>query len=280
MLAAQPFSISVSIDGATKATFEALRRQSNFAVVHANLRRFHAHARDAGTCFSLSVCLMSQNWHEMVDILRLAEELDCDCFINTVTDPVGCSLYALPEDEQRRIADALEQAAEAAGNTIARNRAHLLHEVASLRRHAQLELRRRLANVRRAPLLEEPVEPMASPLLERAWKLLVQGRHAEALEALRAAEAAPDAAWLDPVRALHFAAQLTLQTGDALKARERFKRLLLMRPGHPDFRIGRAWAAQALGAVDFARSEAAAVLCDHPDHAGARHLATLLSPSP
>jgi len=75
---------------------------------------------------------------------------------------------------------------------------------------------------------------------------------------------------------LHLAAQLALETGDALKARERFERLLLLRPGHPDFRIGGAWAACAFGSVDFARREAAAVLRDHPGHAGALHLATLL----
>jgi MoaA/NifB/PqqE/SkfB family radical SAM enzyme len=276
-LAAQPFSITVSVDGATKETFESIRRQSDFEQVHANLRRFHAHARAEGNWFNLAFCLMRQNWRELVDVFRLAEELGCECYINTVTDPPGCSIYSLTEEEQQRIADALEQAAADAGASIARNREHLLHEVASLRRHATLGLRQRIAEVRRLPVVSvAPArEPVAAALVDRAWQLLAERRYKEAFDAVAAAGAAHDSATIDPARTIHLAAQLALETGDALRAAERFDRLLLMRSGHPDFRVGRAWAALLLGERQRARDEAEAVLRERPDHAGARHLAAM-----
>lgn len=304
VLAGLPFSVSVSVDGATRETFEAIRRESDFAVVQTNLRRFRAYTRERGTDFTLCFCLMPQNWHEMVDVLLLAEELECPVWVNTVTDPANCSIFMLAEAEQLRIADALERANADAGERLRLNRGVLINEIASLRRHAEQKLGQQIRDVRQAAAVEwkERAEkahvaaaggagssttitvrarpPAAEPLIARAWAHLKAGRHSEAQADLEAIRQADDRASVDPVSLLHLAAQLALESGRLVEALDGFGQLVTRRPGHPDFRVGRAWAAFWLGHTAAALAEAQAVLALHPDHAGARHLRNEASSPP
>lgn len=108
VLAALPISLSISVDGATKATAESIRINMDFDVVTANVERFLAYTRRRGTYFSLTYCLMRQNWHEFGAYLQYAERLGVEVFVNTVIDPVSCSLYTLPPAELAAIVARLE----------------------------------------------------------------------------------------------------------------------------------------------------------------------------
>lgn len=109
VLEALPLSIAVSLDGVTKQTFEHVRRRAKFEVVIANLHRFHAYTRKRATQFRINFCLMRQNWHELGDLLLFAEHLDCEVCVNTVVDPLQCSLFALPEQELSRVIHSLDK---------------------------------------------------------------------------------------------------------------------------------------------------------------------------
>jgi tetratricopeptide (TPR) repeat protein len=88
-----------------------------------NLRRFHDYTRRRGTSFHIAFCLMRQNWHEFLDLLRLAEELDCDVVVNTVIDPSYCSLFTLPTHELRVVVAELDRQNLQATAELRRNRA-------------------------------------------------------------------------------------------------------------------------------------------------------------
>jgi MoaA/NifB/PqqE/SkfB family radical SAM enzyme/Flp pilus assembly protein TadD len=128
-----PLSFTVSIDGATKQTYEKIRVNSNYEENVANVRRFREYARRSNAFFSIAFCLMRQNWHEFVDLLLFAESLDCPVFVNTVIGPPSCSLYTLKQEDLRRIADEIENKGRSVESLLKLNQAVWLENVNKLR---------------------------------------------------------------------------------------------------------------------------------------------------
>lgn len=111
-LAALPFTIAVSLDGASREVVERVRRGADFDVVLANARRFADHCARNGRPFALTYCLMAVNWQDFPAFLHLADDLGADVHVNTVMWPAHLSLYALPLDELRTVVDALGAAGD------------------------------------------------------------------------------------------------------------------------------------------------------------------------
>ncbi len=90
-------SIVVSLDGASAATFDAIRVGARFEQVIENLDRF----RDAvgHQYVSLAHCLMTTNWFEFADLLELAEGRDLFVGVNVVRFPAEASLYQLDAEQ-------------------------------------------------------------------------------------------------------------------------------------------------------------------------------------
>ncbi|MCA8941310.1 MAG: SPASM domain-containing protein, partial [Planctomycetes bacterium] len=103
-----PVHLSISVDGATKATAESIRLNMHFETVQSNVERFLDYTRRRGTGLSLTYCLMRQNWHEFGDYLKYAEDLGVTVFVNTVIHPPECSLYTLPVAELEGIVAELD----------------------------------------------------------------------------------------------------------------------------------------------------------------------------
>jgi len=103
-----PMSFAVSLDGATAATVESIRRGADFGTVMANLDRFQEHAARHGTDVTLTYCLMVDNWHELGDFLLLAEARGVETFVNTVITPFRLSVYKLPRPQLRAVIEELE----------------------------------------------------------------------------------------------------------------------------------------------------------------------------
>jgi MoaA/NifB/PqqE/SkfB family radical SAM enzyme/tetratricopeptide (TPR) repeat protein len=121
-LNAVPMHITVSIDGATKETYEMVRHRANFETVIANLHRFHSYTRERGTNFGISYCLMRQNWREVGDIVLLAEYLDCELTISMVAGPSNCTLFTLPIPELRHIVDQIAKMSDSLVPQLKRHR--------------------------------------------------------------------------------------------------------------------------------------------------------------
>jgi MoaA/NifB/PqqE/SkfB family radical SAM enzyme len=108
MLGTHEVAVSVSIDGATRRTFERVRIGANHGAVMANLRRFRERLRGDQLGLRLNFCLMKANWFEFADLLLLAEELDAPVWVTLVTEPRRLSLFHLRPHALERVIAGLE----------------------------------------------------------------------------------------------------------------------------------------------------------------------------
>jgi radical SAM protein with 4Fe4S-binding SPASM domain len=109
------FSIGVSLDGASRETIESVRVGADFDVVMGNVAWFRDYCERVGTGFGLTYCLMTVNWHEFADFLRLADDLGAGAAVNTVTNPPSLSLYGLPRHELDEVVATMAAQAPALG---------------------------------------------------------------------------------------------------------------------------------------------------------------------
>jgi MoaA/NifB/PqqE/SkfB family radical SAM enzyme len=95
-------SLVISLDGATRTTYEAIRRNASFDQVMTNLDYLSDYVSRRGTSLTLAACPLQENWRELRAIVDLAEARRASVFFNTVTRPVrsslaGCSTAQLDE---------------------------------------------------------------------------------------------------------------------------------------------------------------------------------------
>jgi MoaA/NifB/PqqE/SkfB family radical SAM enzyme len=109
ILAKASFEIAVSIDSIDKENYEQIRKNGNFDKVMENIRFFRDYCSARNTAFHLSYCPMVQNWHELPEVVALANKLDCPVFFNTVFYPRECSLAAMDLQEITNVITTLEQ---------------------------------------------------------------------------------------------------------------------------------------------------------------------------
>ena len=106
------YNIGISVDGATRETFEAIRYGGNFEQVLRHAAVIKSIADRKRTKVHFAVCVMRQNWREFPEIVRLAEQLGCPVNVNLVYHPTACSLYELPREELTAVRLYLERALE------------------------------------------------------------------------------------------------------------------------------------------------------------------------
>lgn len=114
--------LAVSIDGATAATYEAIRVGASYDRVIEIRDRMLAACRGYGGVFHLNYCLMRANWHELGLFLLQADELDVDANVIPVFGPDEHSLFTLSKDELRTIATDMGEQDRALGPRLGRNR--------------------------------------------------------------------------------------------------------------------------------------------------------------
>jgi MoaA/NifB/PqqE/SkfB family radical SAM enzyme len=102
-------SITVSVDGATEQTYEAIRVGATWEVLQQNLDRFQRACERSGTSFSLTHCLVVENWWELPEMVRWAARLGVPLYINTVTSPPASSLHHLTIPELAHVVTILER---------------------------------------------------------------------------------------------------------------------------------------------------------------------------
>lgn len=127
-----PMSFVVSLDAARADVYEAIRQGARFDEVMTNLRRFHRYTQERGAEFGIAYCHMRQNWQELADVLLLAEELDCDVSVNSVSSPAEMSLYALSRQDLAPIVAAMQRQTDALLPRLKRNAQVWLDQLARL----------------------------------------------------------------------------------------------------------------------------------------------------
>mgnify|MGYP006275764749 CR=1 FL=1 len=121
-------SFRLSIDGVTPGTYESIRVGASFERMRANVERFVEYGRRRGTDVGINHCLVRQNAHELLDLLRWADSLDVPVYVSVVRDDPrigsGGELFSIvrsSNEEIGRIADLLGAADEQAQQVLGRN---------------------------------------------------------------------------------------------------------------------------------------------------------------
>jgi MoaA/NifB/PqqE/SkfB family radical SAM enzyme/Flp pilus assembly protein TadD len=242
-----PTSISVSVDGATRETFEAIRVNGRFDEVMRNVRRFLEHARAHGTAFTLTHCLMRQNWHEFPQFLLLAEELGCEVWINTVIDPADSSLFALPPPELNRIADRLEEAGRSIVDGLKLNRAVWDNQLRNLRDNANERQARELAIVKEETTQSRlEIEGPNADHVTAAWNLVFADRMEEALAEARRTRPANRLYWKSVILRAHILRRMK----DFAGAEQELARSFELTGRRPEAYAERAWLRLEQGRID------------------------------
>jgi len=248
-----PVSISVSVDGATKATFEAIRVHGDFDGVMGNVRRFLDYTRAKGTTFNLTHCLMRQNWREFPEFLLLAEELGCEVWINTVIDPPESSLFALPPHELREVAARLEELGRPLLDRFVLNRAVWDNQVRNLRENADERLAKELEAVRdEARQSRLMLEGPAADIMTPAWALVRAGKFHEALDFVGRTPPTSPSYW----HVLVLRAHVMRRMGDHAAAERELDRSFELTTRRPEPYAERAWLRRDQGRVDEALADA------------------------
>ncbi len=108
-LEAMAADIVISLDAVSPEVLGQVRLHSRHARLMENIRRFKSYTDRKGTSLSFAYCLMVQTWFEFPDLLLFAENLRSRVFVNTVTEPAVCSVYALPAEELAEVVGRLER---------------------------------------------------------------------------------------------------------------------------------------------------------------------------
>jgi MoaA/NifB/PqqE/SkfB family radical SAM enzyme len=125
-----PMSFAVSMDGVRPETVESIRVNAKYEELMTNARRFRDYAEAKGTSFSLTYCLMRQNWREFGDYCAMGDDWGCNVSINTVRHPPEFGLYTLPAAELRKVLAAMEAEAANLDARLTRNRSVWFGELA------------------------------------------------------------------------------------------------------------------------------------------------------
>ena len=128
-----PMGFAVSMDGATKETVESIRVNAKYEEVMANARRFRDYAREHKTSFSITFCLMRQNWQEFGDYCLLGDSWDCPVGLNTVVQPPEFGIYSLPPEGLRKVLEGMEAQAPRLDKELKRNHAMWFGELERIR---------------------------------------------------------------------------------------------------------------------------------------------------
>ena len=137
-LRALKMNVTLSIDGATAETFEAIRVGADYAECWANVDRYLEVTRSYGGSVTINFCLMPQNWHEMGDLLLRADALDVQVDVIPVTFPLRFDILRMAPDQLRTAVEALESQDAAIGDRLGRNGPMWRAKLAWLRRRLEL----------------------------------------------------------------------------------------------------------------------------------------------
>lgn len=123
--------VSVSVDGWSASTFEAIRVGAAHSQVMANIAWFLEMARRRHTVVRFNHCVMRSNWHELHDVLAGADRLGIDVTVIDVRRPVSMSLHRADPAELGPVLDRMREQ-ERRGPTLGRNAGSWARELAAL----------------------------------------------------------------------------------------------------------------------------------------------------
>jgi MoaA/NifB/PqqE/SkfB family radical SAM enzyme len=102
------FHINISIDSLNQQNFENIRKNATFKVFKNNLDYFIRYSKQKKTSFNTCVCIMSNNYLDIIDIFKYANANDFNVYLNFVEVPKELSLRYLTKEELQKIVQYFE----------------------------------------------------------------------------------------------------------------------------------------------------------------------------
>lgn len=100
--------IVVSMDSVNPENYAAIRVGSSLDTVLANIEKFAAITRQKKTYLTLAACAMRQNWQDLPDLVRYANDNQFNIHFNIVWNPEHASLRFLSAYDLRDVAEFLK----------------------------------------------------------------------------------------------------------------------------------------------------------------------------
>lgn len=209
-LRALKMDVTLSIDGATRETFESIRVGADYDECWTNVDRYLAVTGEYGGVVTINFCLMPQNWHEFGELLLRADALDIQVDVIPVTFPLRFDILRMPLDDLRTAVESLEAQGREIEDRLGRNRPVWQAKVALLRRQLELAetdgLPVRIAG--RSAVSSEQLAALRAELRDWSGQDLLELRIEEGF--VQAVEAPPWAAPLDAHRWVGWASEVIL----------------------------------------------------------------------
>jgi MoaA/NifB/PqqE/SkfB family radical SAM enzyme len=101
------FSINVSIDAIDRQKYLAIRQNSDYENVMANIEYFNKYCKHHGTHFGIIPTPMRINWDQLPFLIKFANQLEAPVYFNTLITPLEYALWNLHPEELTKIIDNL-----------------------------------------------------------------------------------------------------------------------------------------------------------------------------
>jgi len=128
-----PVSVSVSMDGVTKETFEKIRINAKFERVCENMRRFRDFLAARKMTTAINFTMSRMNWKEFPDMLLFAEDEGVKINVLDLNFPENMSLYTLPSHLLSGVINQLELASKRIASRLTINASILETKIFELR---------------------------------------------------------------------------------------------------------------------------------------------------
>ena len=128
------FRIGISLDSLQKETYEAIRVNAHFDRVMENVRYFSEYSRSKKQKFTISLCVMRQNWRELPEFIKFCDANNAVATLHKVWLPLEHAIHDLPFKELSEIYDYLSSFDWVAhDNTAKLNKRHYHYVVSTIK---------------------------------------------------------------------------------------------------------------------------------------------------
>jgi molybdenum cofactor biosynthesis enzyme MoaA len=126
------FHIMVSLDSFIKETYEAIRIGAQLDETLQHTEYFSGYCKNQGTVFTITICPLQINRHEIPDIVNYCNQSEWNFTYNIVLKPWEHALWSLPPDEIRKLIHSYEDAHIFGNTEIAQQNKQHYHSLISL----------------------------------------------------------------------------------------------------------------------------------------------------
>lgn len=131
--------VIVSLDGATRETYERIRVGASFDTVLANSRELIGAAQSRGLPASINFCMMPNNYRDFEPLLHLADGLGVEVNVSVVRGPEHLSIFQLPQARIDEVVSHFDSRDESCRANLTINSTTWTRETGRVRRWAEVD---------------------------------------------------------------------------------------------------------------------------------------------